>query len=129
MIAFAPIIGNHCASIVRNKQFSHYFKFSCDTLATAQYIMSAAHFTISGRVQGVGFRAYVHQLANELRVHGAVWNTRDGNVEAIAGHTDPARLEEFAAQLALGPGRVTNIARMEIDETSISPGFEIRPTV
>ncbi|WP_020494018.1 acylphosphatase [Verrucomicrobium sp. 3C] len=37
----------------------------------------------SGTVQGVGFRATVARLAQDLSVEGAVWNRRDGRVELL----------------------------------------------
>ncbi len=46
--------------------------------------MSATlHVTIRGRVQGVGFRAWVEHHAVAGRLEGWVRNRRDGNVEAV----------------------------------------------
>jgi acylphosphatase len=42
-----------------------------------------AHVLISGRVQGVFFRAYTQDAARERRIKGWVMNTRDGRVEAV----------------------------------------------
>ena len=39
------------------------------------------HFLIQGRVQGVGFRWFVHREASELELRGWVRNTEDGDVE------------------------------------------------
>ena len=44
---------------------------------------SRAHVLISGRVQGVFFRAYTQRAAQERGVKGWVMNTRDGRVEAV----------------------------------------------
>lgn len=41
------------------------------------------HVVISGRVQGVWYRASTKQKAEELGLTGWVKNTRDGNVEAV----------------------------------------------
>jgi len=41
------------------------------------------HVVFSGRVQGVGFRAHVEDLAARTVVGGWVRNRRDGTVEAI----------------------------------------------
>ena len=43
----------------------------------------AVHVVITGRVQGVGFRAFVEREAEALRLEGWVRNRRDGTVEAV----------------------------------------------
>ena len=43
----------------------------------------AVHVVITGRVQGVGFRAFVEREAEALRLDGWVRNRRDGTVEAV----------------------------------------------
>lgn len=60
------------------------------------------HFLVQGRVQGVGFRWFVHREASELELRGWVRNTEDGDVEVVAagGETD---LEELRASLRRGP--------------------------
>jgi acylphosphatase len=42
-----------------------------------------AHVMISGRVQGVFFRAYTQKAARARNILGWVMNTRDGRVEAV----------------------------------------------
>lgn len=44
---------------------------------------SKVHVVISGRVQGVWFRANTKNKAEQLHVTGWVKNTSDGNVEAV----------------------------------------------
>ncbi len=41
------------------------------------------HMMVHGRVQGVGFRAFVEFEAIKLKVGGWVRNRRDGSVEAV----------------------------------------------
>ena len=43
---------------------------------------------ISGRVQGIGFRAWTELTALELGVEGWVRNRRDGSVEAVFAGTE-----------------------------------------
>jgi acylphosphatase len=42
------------------------------------------HYLVKGRVQGVGFRWFVHREAAALALHGWVRNTEDGHVEVVA---------------------------------------------
>jgi acylphosphatase len=46
--------------------------------------MMQAHIFYSGRVQGVGFRYTVQQLARPLKLYGWVRNLADGQVELTA---------------------------------------------
>jgi acylphosphatase len=41
------------------------------------------HVVISGRVQGVGFRAWTEIMAAQRGIEGWVRNLRDGSVEAV----------------------------------------------
>jgi acylphosphatase len=45
--------------------------------------MSVRHVVIRGRVQGVGYRAFVEDQALRLDLEGWVRNRRDGAVEAV----------------------------------------------
>ena len=45
--------------------------------------MSLMHVTVRGRVQGVGYRAFVEDEALRLDLEGWVRNRRDGTVEAV----------------------------------------------
>ncbi|HCE00482.1 MAG TPA: acylphosphatase, partial [Armatimonadetes bacterium] len=51
--------------------------------------MPTRSFTVTGVVQGVGFRWYVLKLARRLGVRGSVWNSPDGSVRGLACHDDP----------------------------------------
>ena len=64
--------------------------------------LTAVTGTISGRVQGVGFRVSTEWRARALRLTGWVRNLPDGRVEVFAqGPSD--RVAEFVAWLEVGP--------------------------
>lgn len=65
---------------------------------------------VSGRVQGVGFRYFVQNVARELGLSGYVRNTPSGDVEVVA-EGDAVALEEMRQRLAQGPplARVDNV--------------------
>jgi acylphosphatase len=76
------------------------------------------HFLIQGRVQGVGFRWFVHREASQLDLRGWVRNTEDGEVEVLASGT----LDDLAAlraSLRSGPrgSRVDRLVEHYLDES------------
>ena len=50
--------------------------------------MSIIHVIIRGRVQGVGYRAFVEDMALPRDLEGWVRNRRDGTVEAVFSGPD-----------------------------------------
>jgi len=75
------------------------------------------HFLIRGRVQGVGFRWFVHREASELELRGWVRNTEDGDVEVVA--SGPVEdLNELRSSLRRGPrgARVDQLIEHYLDE-------------
>jgi acylphosphatase len=60
------------------------------------------HVFISGRVQGVFFRAHTRSWATELGVKGWVRNLQDGRVELVAEGPRHA-LEELLKRVRVGP--------------------------
>jgi acylphosphatase len=76
------------------------------------------HFLIKGRVQGVGFRWFVHREASELALRGWVRNTEDGDVEVVASGTSED-LAELRESLRRGPrgSRVDRVLEHHLDES------------
>ena len=64
--------------------------------------MASVRVRVTGRVQGVGFRAFVVREASRLSLAGEVRNLPDGSVEAHA-HGAREALETFVGSLSRGP--------------------------
>ncbi len=75
------------------------------------------HFLIRGRVQGVGFRWFVHREAAELGLRGWVRNTDAGEVEIVAAG-EAETLAELRAELYKGSrgSRVDAVIEHELEE-------------
>lgn len=87
--------------------------------------MPAIRVRVTGWVQGVGFRAFVEDLALELGLSGEVWNTRDRAVEAVASHRSVETLTEFVSRIqSEGPGRVDKVEVLPSAEV-VLPGFSV----
>ncbi len=82
---------------------------------------------VSGRVQGVYFRRFTKNKANELGVNGTVRNREDGRVEIIA-QADREPLEAFIKWCHKGPitARVATVELIEIQAKEMEfDSFEI----
>lgn len=64
--------------------------------------MTTVHVIITGRVQGVGFRAWLEQISTMFGVGGWVRNRHDGWVEAVLDG-DENGLGALIAMLRNGP--------------------------
>jgi len=84
------------------------------------------YFRVSGRVQGVFYRASTQDTAQRLGLTGWVRNCEDGDVELIAcGHA--GGLEALEQWLWQGPSsaRVRSVRRRESPVQAFS-GFDVR---
>jgi acylphosphatase len=90
---------------------------------------------ITGRVQGVGYRAWVEYQATASGLDGWVRNRRDGSVEALfAG--PPALVGEMVALCRHGPpgARVESVSREAANEDALNlrqagERFSVLPTI
>jgi acylphosphatase len=86
------------------------------------------HVIVSGRVQGVGYRAWVERQAAARGLDGWVRNRRDGTVEAVfAGGEDD--LNSMIAACRDGPS-AARVVEVAVTDTAgpPSPGFSVLPT-
>lgn len=81
---------------------------------------------ISGEVQGVFYRAWTQQTAQELKLTGWVRNRDDGTVE-LAAEGPRDRLDEFLQLLWEGPAhaQVTDVQIHWEAHLEKLPGFQI----
>jgi acylphosphatase len=83
------------------------------------------HYLVKGRVQGVGFRWFVHQEAAELGLRGWVRNTDQGHVEIVAAGK-PEELADLKDALRKG-SRGSRVDAVEEQELVESEGAQLGP--
>lgn len=83
--------------------------------------MERRSIIVHGRVQGVGFRAGVQQVAARLNLTGWVKNKSDGSVE-LEAEGEASRLDEFQQEIEKGPTPFAKVRH--IDTTSKEPKQE-----
>ncbi len=91
---------------------------------------SRRRFLVNGIVQGVGFRPFVFNLAEALRLAGFVTNTSAGVVIEVQGPA--AALDRFDERLRVEAPPLARI--VSVEQTDVAPrpraaGFVIRPSV
>jgi acylphosphatase len=86
--------------------------------------MRTVRILVSGRVQGVGFRAFAARQADRLGIDGWVRNLPDGRVEALAAGEDEG-VAEFLEALRRGPvlARVAEVAVQDAADETPAAGF------
>jgi acylphosphatase len=90
---------------------------------------STIRLRISGRVQGVAYRAWLARQAALLGVSGWVRNRRDGSVEAVLAGPETA-VRDLVERCRRGPPLARVAAVSETNEAAApAPGFRQLPTV
>ncbi|MSV35219.1 MAG: acylphosphatase [Bryobacterales bacterium] len=82
----------------------------------------ARRYVISGRVQGVGYRAFAQRAARELGVTGWTRNLDDGTVEVHA-NGNFGQLDAFEGRLREGP-RWGEVRGVQVAEAVVSATSE-----
>ena len=83
---------------------------------------AARRFVVSGRVQGVGYRAFAARVARALKIQGGARNLDDGRVEVIACGAVHA-LDRLEAALGEGP-RLARVTRVDVEMLDAGPAGE-----
>ena len=83
------------------------------------------HFQVEGRVQGVGFRWFVHREAAEIGLHGWVRNTDSGHVEAVASGS--AKQLQALEQAMRKGSRGSRVDRVRVHDLTDEEGTQLGP--
>ncbi len=83
---------------------------------------AARRFTVAGRVQGVGYRAFAVRAAQALRLRGGARNLDDGRVEVVASGAVHA-LDRLESALSEGP-RLARVTRLDVETLGAAPSKE-----
>jgi acylphosphatase len=88
--------------------------------------MKRVHVHISGRVQGVFFRAETQRAAMDFKLTGWVRNTADGRVEAVF-EGENENVDKMIAWCRIGPphARVENVTTKEEPYTGEFRNFSV----
>lgn len=90
--------------------------------------MKSVHLSISGRVQGIGYRAWLEREAVAAGIAGWVRNRRDGSVEAVISGKD-ADIDALEARCRVGPpGARVDTLWSQATPMPESSGFRVLPT-
>ncbi len=88
----------------------------------------AVRLRVEGRVQGVGFRAFVERAAQAHGLDGWVRNRRDGGVEAVLAGP-PDAVDAVVAACGVGPPAASvAMIRTFVEEGPVVAGFSVQPT-
>ena len=87
--------------------------------------MKAIHISIYGQVQGVGFRAWIKEEADKLKVFGWVRNASDGSVELFLQGDEPS-VNQLLALTWEGPNQaeVDDVLTQESEADNLINAFE-----
>jgi acylphosphatase len=87
----------------------------------------ARRYLISGRVQGVGFRAFTEAQAAVEGLHGWVRNLADGQVEVLF-EGEAESVDRAEAKLRRGPGgaRIDEVVVESVPPSGRATGFTTR---
>lgn len=91
--------------------------------------MKRLHAKVYGRVQGVGFRYFVLNSANELGLVGWARNRRDGSVEVLAeGELDDLKKLVRALRRGSPSSQVRDLKTNLQDASGEFKAFFVKPT-
>ncbi|MCX6057102.1 MAG: acylphosphatase [Chloroflexi bacterium] len=91
-------------------------------METSQNEIIRVHMRVTGRVQGVGFRAHVEYHASQNGVTGWVRNVGYDSVETVAEGTR-AQIDKFIAAVKQGP-RASRVDDARVEYETVTGEFQ-----
>lgn len=85
--------------------------------------LASVKVTVSGRVTGIGFRAFVRAQALALGLTGYVRNLPGGKAVEVEAEGERASLETLIAYLRRGPP-LARVERLEVDWVAYSRKYK-----
>ncbi len=82
----------------------------------------AWHVRVYGMVQGVGYRPFAAELAEELGISGKVKNA--GGIVEITASGEPKAMEEFLRRLCISAPTGARVDRVEKEEVELPDGLD-----
>jgi acylphosphatase len=83
--------------------------------------LKARHILVHGRVQGVGYRYFVQNVASRLGIAGNVRNCEDGTVEIVV-EGEARALAAFMKEVEKGPA-LARVTQMDVHEIPSGGNF------
>ncbi len=90
-----------------------------DVEESGGWTLSVRRFVVTGRVQGVGYRAFATRVARALRLSGGASNLDDGRVEVVAKGPLHA-LDRLEAALSEG-SRLARVDHVNVESLPALP--------
>lgn len=89
---------------------------------------ACVRITVSGQVQGIGFRPYIYRLATELGLAGWVRNTQTGVIVEVEGNAKSVR--QFTNRIQSDAPPLARIDKMTVDPVPLQSfhAFAIKPS-
>ena len=89
-------------------------------------ILATIQLTLSGRVQGVGMRFFIHRSARQFNINGYVKNCYNGTVEAML-QAPQTVLDSFIEYIKKNsPGYIERLVKDTVDTDKIYQKFTIK---
>ncbi len=87
-------------------------------------MLEAIRISVYGRVQGVGFRPFIYQLAEQFHINGTVQNNMDG--VHIVAEGESTSLNKMVEAIKTTPPRLARIDHLKIENVQVNGFVEFK---